>query len=388
MTQHEAAPLRVAVAGLGFGEKVHLPALRASGSTEPVALWHPRRERVEQAASAASLPGFTNFEALLAEPGIEAVVIATPPAPRFALAKAALHAGKHLLLEKPVGVSAEQVEELQRLAISRGLQVAVNFEYRAVPVFQQLAALLAAGVIGDPWLVKLDWLMSSRADASRPWNWYAQRSEGGGVLGALGTHAFDMLHWLIGPTRELQGVLSTAIDARPLPDGSGRLAPVDAEDIALLQLGLDAGPGPAIGFGTGGAAGSGAGSQRLVPAQVSLAAVARQGRGCWLEFYGSEGTLILGSDNQSDYVHGFHLWRAGRGEALQPVPVDPALAFVRTWADGRIAPVARLHRWWAESVRTGQPMVPGLSEGFRSQLCCDLAIAAADTGLRQTLPVG
>lgn len=374
MTHSNAAPLRVAVAGLGFGEKVHLPALRASGATEPVALWHPRRERVQQAASAGALPGFTDFGALLAEPGIEAVVIATPPAPRFALAKAALNAGKHLLLEKPVGVSAEQVEELQRLAIRHGLQVAVNFEYRAVPVFQQLAALLAAGVIGDPWLVKLDWLMSSRADASRPWNWYAQRSEGGGVLGALGTHAFDMLHWLIGPTRELQGALSTAITARPLPDGSGRQAAVDAEDIALLQLGLDAGLA--------------AGNKRLVPAQVSLAAVARQGRGCWLEFYGSEGTLVLGSDNQSDYVHGFHLWRAGRGEALQPVAVDPALAFARTWADGRIAPVARLHRWLAESVRTGRPMVPGLCEGFRSQLCCDLAITAADTGLRQSLAVG
>ncbi|MCP9883650.1 Gfo/Idh/MocA family oxidoreductase [Synechococcus sp. ATX 2A4] len=374
MTYSNGAPLRVAVAGLGFGEKVHLPALRASGSTEPVALWHPRRERVQQAARAAALPGFTDFGALLAEPGIEAVVIATPPAPRFDLAKAALNAGKHLLLEKPVGVSAEQVEELQRLAIRQGLQVAVNFEYRAVPVFQQLAALLAAGVIGDPWLVKLDWLMSSRADATRPWNWYAQRSEGGGVLGALGTHAFDMLHWLIGPTRELQGALSTAITARPLPDGSGRQAAVDAEDIALLQLGLDAGLV--------------AGNKRLVPAQVSLAAVARQGRGCWLEFYGSEGTLVLGSDNQSDYVHGFHLWRAGRGDALQPVPVDPALAFSRTWADGRIAPVARLHRWWANSVRTGRPMVPGLSEGFRSQLCCDLAITAADTGLRQSVAVG
>jgi predicted dehydrogenase len=355
------------VAGLGFGETVHLPALRACAGTEPVALWHPRQERLERACRTAELPGFTSFEALLADPGIEAVVIATPPGPRFALAREALEAGKHLLLEKPVALEAEQVLELQRLAIERDLSVAVDFEYRAVPVFQQLERLLRDGVLGDPWLVKFDWLMSSRADATRPWSWYSRRSEGGGVLGALGSHAFDILHWLIGTPLELCATLSTAITARPRAGGSGAAEPVDADDIALVQLTLEASPA------------------RRVPAQLSLASVTRHGRGCWLELYGSEATLLLGSDNQADYVHGFHLWQARPGEPLQPVAVAPALAFPRTWADGRIAPVARLHGWWSESVRQRRPMLPGLSEGYLSQLCCDLAQASHRSGLRQRL---
>jgi predicted dehydrogenase len=99
--------------------------------------------------------------------------------------------------------------------------VGVDFEYRAVPLFQQLAALLQQGSIGTPWLVKLDWLMGSRADPRRPWSWYSQRSEGGGVLGALGTHAFDTLHWLIGPTRQLSATCSTAIAERPLARAKG-----------------------------------------------------------------------------------------------------------------------------------------------------------------------
>jgi len=103
-------PLRVAVAGLGFGEKVHLPALRDSPLTEPVALWHPRQERLEQACRTAELPGSTDFEALLADPKLDAVVIATPPAVRFELAQAAIAAGKHLLLEKPVALEASQEE--------------------------------------------------------------------------------------------------------------------------------------------------------------------------------------------------------------------------------------------------------------------------------------
>jgi predicted dehydrogenase len=269
------APLGVAIAGLGFGEKVHLPALRACAHTEAVALWHPRRERLQAACSGSGIAGHEDFDALLANPAVEAVVIATPPAVRFDLALRALAAGKHLLLEKPVALHAEQVEELQRLAIRQRLTVAVDFEYRAVPLFQQLKALVASGALGELWLAKLDWLMSSRADASRPWSWYSQLEQGGGVLGALGSHAFDTLHWLVGPTRQLKAQLSTAIGERPL--AAGGMAEVDAEDIALAQLQLEDTAG------------------RLVPAQLSLASVARAGRGYWIELYGSGGTAVLGS---------------------------------------------------------------------------------------------
>jgi predicted dehydrogenase len=353
-----AAPLRVAIAGLGFGEKVHLPALRDCPLTEPVALWHPRAERLAAATEASGLPGTTSFEALLADPMVEAVVIATPPAPRFALARAALAAGKHLLLEKPVALEAAQVEELQRLAIRHGCTVAVDFEYRAVPLFQQLARLLEQEVLGDPWLVKLDWLMSSRADASRPWSWYSEAAAGGGVLGALGTHAFDTLHWLIGPSRGLHATLSTAIRQRPAADGSG-MVPVDAEDLALVQMELHDRHG------------------RSVPAQVTLGSVCRNGRGYWIELHGSEATLVLGSSNQADYVHGFQLAMACPGEALRPVPLDDDLAFPRTWGDGRIAPVRRILERWAEAVRERRPMVPGLAEAVSSQRCCDWATGFA-----------
>ena len=56
--------------------------------------------------------------------------------------------------------------------------------------------------------------MSSRANPDRPWNWYSDEDSGGGVLGALGTHAFDMIHWLIGPTHSLSAINSTSIKER------------------------------------------------------------------------------------------------------------------------------------------------------------------------------
>ena len=357
----------MALVGLGFGEKIHLPALRDCPLTEPVALWHHRPERLEQACTAAELPGFSDFDALLADPRVDALVIATPPEPRFALAQAAIAAGKHLLLEKPVALEAAQIEELQRQALAAGITVAVDFEYRAVPAFMQLAALLRQNAVGTPWLVKLDWLMGSRADANRPWNWYSQRAAGGGVLGSLGTHAFDTLHWLLGPARQVSCLRSLAIPHRPLADGSGRLAAVDAEDIALLQLELESSQG------------------RSLPAQVSLASVTRPGRGYWIEVYGSEGTLVLGSSNQSDYVHGFQLWQSRTGGALEELAPDPQLAFARTWPDGRLAPVRRITQWWAEAALEGRPMIPGLAEAVHSQAICDRALESADAGIRRAI---
>ena len=348
-------PIGVAIAGLGFGEAVHLPALLSIPELEPVAVWHPREERLDQACSSTGLKGHGSWDALLKDSRVEAVIIATPPGPRYELAMRALQADKHLLLEKPVALNAQQVADLQREAIGRGLSVAVDFEYRAVPLFQQASRLLEQGAVGTPWLVKLDWLMSSRANPERAWSWYSQAVQGGGVLGALGTHAFDTLAWLIGSTGKLQAVTHTAIAQRP--DTQGDLQQVDADDIALINLELELHQGG------------------VAPAQVALASVARNGRGCWLEIYGSEGSLVLGSANQKDYVHGFTLTIQKSGEAPRTVEPDEDLRFPTTWSDGRVAPVARLQSWWAESIRSGRPMVPGLAEGLASQITCDRSMS-------------
>ena len=347
-------PIGVAIAGLGFGDAVHRPALAANPGLEAVALWHPRQERLDQVCAESGLKGYTDWDALLADESVEAVIIATPPAPRHHLALRALQAGKHLLLEKPVALDAQQVANLQREAISRRLSVAIDFEYRAVPLFQQAARLLQNQAVGELWLVKMDWLMSSRANPNRAWSWYSQADQGGGVIGALGTHAFDTLAWLVGPVQRLQSMTRTAIAERPGADG--RQQPVDADDIALINAELASHQGG------------------MVPAQIALASVARNGRGCWLEIYGSEGSLVLGSDNQKDYVHGFSLTLHRDGESARSIQADEDLRFATTWTDGRVAPVARLQSWWAESIISGHPMVPGLAEGLVSQQACDRAL--------------
>ncbi len=354
----------IAVAGLGFGESVHIPALKANSKAELISLWHHRKERLIELSEKHMITTTSNWNDLINNPSVQGIIIATPPQPRYKLAYEALNAGKHLLLEKPVALSSEEIEELQKLAINKRLSVAVDFEYRAVPLFMQAKRLIERNLLGDIWLVKLDWLMSSRANKSRPWNWYSEVEKGGGVLGALGTHAFDIIHWLIGPTESISAISSTSIKERIEPE-TGQKRPVSSEDVILAQMMLNE-----------------QNSQNKIPCQVSISSVAREGRGCWLEVYGSKGTLKLGSENQTDYVHGFGLWLTEVGDKSKSITADNDLQFNKTWTDGRIAPVSRLQSWWLESIKNGNPIVPGLAEGFNSQRVCEIAIDSAQHGQR------
>ena len=363
--QRKEGKLSIAIAGLGFGEKVHIPAIQSSSNIKLHSIWHPRLNRLNEVCKKYSLHGYNNWQELLQETNVQGIIIATPPEQRYQLAIEALNSGKHLLLEKPVGLNFHEVEEIQRLALSNKLTVAVDFEYRAVPLFMQTKRLLINESIGKPWLIKFDWLMSSRANPARHWNWYSDKTTGGGVMGALGTHAFDILHWLIGPAKQVKALLSTAINQRP-DIKTGSLRPVTSEDIALIQLELQA-------------------KYSTIPAQVTLSSVSRQGRGCWIEIYGEKGTILLGSDNQNDYVHGFGLWMATEGEKPKPVAIDSDLRFSTTWSDGRIAPVARLQSWWTQSIRENKPIVPGLTEALASQKVCDLAKESDHSGLSMDL---
>jgi predicted dehydrogenase len=340
----------VAVVGTGFGQKIHIPGLQIHHQTEVVAIQHRNLAKAQAVAQAHQIPyACQTLAELVSLPEVEAVAIATPPFLHYETAKAALSAGKHILLEKPTTLDVQEAVELYWLAQSRHLIATMDFEFRFVPAWQRLAELLAEGFVGQKRLVKVDWLVSSRADPTRPWNWYARRDQGGGALGAIGSHLFDYLLWLFGPIQRLCGQLSTTIPTRIDPE-TGTAKPVDADDTCTLMLELADG----------------------TPCQACLSAVTYQGRGHWLEIYGDQGTLILGSDNQSDYVHGFQLWASRPGESLSQVEIPTRLAFPNTYADGRLAPFVRVVDSWVQSIQLGQTLPPALREGVYSQLLMDL----------------
>lgn len=345
------AALGVAVLGTGFGQKVHIPGLQAHHRTEVVAVYHRDLAKAQHIAAAHNIPHASDrLDGILALPEVEAVTIATPPFLHYSMAKAALEANKHILLEKPTALSGAEAEGIAALAQERQRVVTMDFEFRFVPAWQRLSELLAEGYVGNLRLVKVDWTVPGRADPSRPWNWYARKDQGGGALGAFASHSFDYITWLFGPIDRLCARLSTAIPQRPDP-ATGSLKPVDADDTCSLILDLACG----------------------APCQVAISSVAYAGRGHWVEIYGDWGTLILGSDNLTDYVHGFRLWGSQSGAALEDLPIPDRLQFPTTYADGRIAPFVRVVDHWVTNISQGQATAPAIADGVRSQHLMDLA---------------
>lgn len=348
----------VAVAGTGFGEKVHIPGLQAHPRTEILAVYHRDLDKAKKVASVHNIPhAFNRLEEIVSLPELQAVSISTPPFLHYEMAKIVLEAGKHLLLEKPTTLAAQEAKELYNLAARKNAIATMDFEFRFVPAWMHLSEMLRQNYVGQKRLIKIDWLVSSRADATRPWNWYARKDQGGGVLGATGSHVFDYINWLFGPVERLCAKLSTAIPARPDPT-TGEMKPVDADDTCTMMLELADG----------------------TPCHVCLSSVTYQGRGHWVEVYGDRGTLILGSDNQKDYVHGFRLWASQAGKNLAEIEIPPHLAFPKSYADGRIAPFMRVIDQWVQGIDAGKEITPSLREGVYSQLLMDLVHQSNDTG--------
>ncbi len=347
----------VAIVGTGFGQKVHIPAFQAHPDTQIIAVYHRDFSKAKAIADQHGIPHACDqvADAIALADGVS---ISTPPWLHYPIAKAALQAQKHVFLEKPAALQISEVQELEDLAAKHNLAGNLNFEFRYVPAWMRLKELLQEGYVGHKRLIKVDWLVPGRADSSRAWSWHCSKAEGGGALGALGSHTFDYLSWLFGPVKRLCADLSVTIPTRPDPV-TGQPKLVDADDTCSLLLKLANG----------------------TPCQVNISFSTYQGRGHWLEVYGDRGSLVLGSSHQTDYVHGFELWGSQQGRfpagrqsrTLEKLKIPERLEFEQPFADGRIAPTLRVIDRWVASIRSRKILSPAFKEGMYSQLLMDLS---------------
>ena len=138
--------LRAAVIGTGFVGPFHVDAIRRGGYAEVVAIAGSDRERTRARAAALGVAhATTDVGALLADPAIDVVHVCTPNRTHVELATAALEAGKHLVLEKPVALDAGSARGLVDLAARRARHAAVALTYRGYPMVRRARELIAAG---------------------------------------------------------------------------------------------------------------------------------------------------------------------------------------------------------------------------------------------------
>lgn len=235
----------IAVIGTGWTDKVQIPAFQAAGLTV-VAVASGSLERAREVAARHGVPHAVGDwrEVLELEPDL--VSVASPPARHHEQALAVLEAGCHLLCEKPLALNAAEAAAMARAASERpGLLALVDHELRFTPARLKARELLRAGVIGRLLTVTARIATDDWTDPARPWSWWSDRAQGGGVLGALGSHALDGIRWLTGEEPRLRGAtLGTAYPTRR--DRHGEERPVTSDEICSLTFELGGAVGTAL----------------------------------------------------------------------------------------------------------------------------------------------
>lgn len=164
-----------------------------------------------------------DYREVLADPQIEAVSICAPNFLHHEIAMAAVGAGKHFWIEKPMGVNAAQSREIAQAAAAAGLVTAAGFNYRHQPAVEHARDLVRGGRLGRVTNARV-WLIADYASSPEgPHTWrYVRAQAGAGVVGDLLSHGIDLAQYLLGSRiTEVTAMTDTFITTRPVPLGVG-----------------------------------------------------------------------------------------------------------------------------------------------------------------------
>jgi len=224
--------LRAGVVGTGFIGAVHVDALRRLG----VEVTGVVGSTPERAAAKRLAPAYEGYDALLDDERVDVVHLTTPNHLHAEQVKAALAAGKHVVCEKPLALTAADSAELVELAERSGLVHCTNFNIRFYPLVQEARARALRGDLGDIWNVHggylQDWLL-----LPTDWNWRLEPDKGGELraVADIGSHWLDLAQFVTGLTVErVFADLATTIPLRRRPIGEVETF-VDAGDIERID---------------------------------------------------------------------------------------------------------------------------------------------------------
>lgn len=206
----------IGLIGGGYMGKAHAVAMAAVGAVFDTPL-RPRLEMVAASSPASSeryraAYGFArvgrDWQEVVADPRVEAVVIAAPQATHRAIAEAAFAAGKPVLCEKPLGASLADAEAMVKAAEASGLPNMIGFNYVRTPATQFVRQLLAEGAIGQVTWFRGEHTEDFLGDPEAPANWRCF-GRAAGCMGDLSPHMVNCALALMGPIAELSARVET-----------------------------------------------------------------------------------------------------------------------------------------------------------------------------------
>ncbi|CAA0095910.1 Myo-inositol 2-dehydrogenase [Halioglobus japonicus] len=195
------------IVGTGFGILTHARALRAAGFDIKAVVGRDP-EKTRQRAAKFNIPmGLTDLSEALALPGVDAVAVATPPHTHAAIVLAATAAGKHIVCEKPFAANAEEAQQMYDAASAAGVVHFVGAEFRWQTSQALATKAVHDGLIGTPRMAQFILLVPALVERSAEVpDWWGDRNQGGGWLGAYGSHVIDHIRHMLG---DFTGVSAT-----------------------------------------------------------------------------------------------------------------------------------------------------------------------------------
>jgi predicted dehydrogenase len=223
----EIRNIRCGIVGFGFIGPQHAEAMRRLGFVEVAAVCSDQPDTLRRKAAQLRIPKvYARYEDLLADPAIDVVDVVTPTHLHHTVALAALRAGKHVIVDKPLALSSRQARELADTARERALVNAVTFNYRYHPLVQQARILVRGGEIGPIHLIHghymQEWLLY---DTDFSWRLDPAFSGPAAMVADAGSHWFDLVEHVTGlRVDSVSAELKTTIKVRKKPVGAAREA--------------------------------------------------------------------------------------------------------------------------------------------------------------------
>jgi predicted dehydrogenase len=355
--------MRVGIIGVGFGAQVHLPAFQSEG-WEVAALCGRTRDKARAAADAAGVKDVCSDPVdLFSRKDIDAIAISTPPATHHPLSVAALNAGKHVVCEKPFAMTAAEAAQM-RDAAERNKRVAmIAHEFRFAPQRRYIKKLLRDGYIGRFNLCTIELFLDRYVtEQPRPLTWQAYKAEGGGLLGALGSHYIDGLRDWFGEIAAVHCQLS-ALRPDVLDAKTGKIVKAETDDTFTFAVDFVAG-----------------GTATMVASFATTPA-----RGARLAVMGDEGTLIAEQSGPNPTDDGVVV-ASRKGSPLAPLPTPPEFATATDPRDHRLMSFRALVREFTRGIEEGGSRHPSFEDGWRCQQVLDAARQSSESG--RTVAIG
>lgn len=341
--------LRVGIVGTGFARRVQLPGLSLVPEVRVTAIASGHRAHAEEVAAQFDIPRVYDDGVTLAQSAdLDLVIVSSTPPSHAEFAIAALEAGRHVLCEKPMALNAGEAERMMIAAERRPAQLAwIDHELRYDSVRRRACELVRSGAIGELRHVEF-WLKPYRRGDGRPqaagapWNWWFDRTQGGGILGAVGSHLIDLCRFWSGlDLTQVAGRVATFIPERS--DDRGVPHEVTADEFTSFVLTLGRG----------------------VVATVTLSTVAWHGAGHLAQLTGSEGTLVITGERRLELGH--------RDGPLEEITVPDDLLdhphIKNMWGRGFVRLMRDLAGVAAGRPATGEPAT--FRDGWRVQRVLD-----------------